>query len=145
HAYNGSKVELRRCLDGRMLDGGLRQLHYFRLNQHDPREGAAHEIIHVATAGIIQTLLAGYRRSLERVLANVDNSGHVGGKFLSRPPVWLLEELKLEVIIAKGTEMRTGKVEELMASGRSLARHKSHLVVTIEMVLVGAAFQRHPL
>src|ERR1700758_2928448 len=41
--------------------------------------------------------------------------------------------------------MRAGKIEDLMTSGGTLARQKIHLIVPIEVVLVGAAFQRKAL
>ena len=137
------KVESRGCLHWRIVDSRFRQFGYLLLNQHKAPELATKEVVHVTTTHVIHALTADRWRPLERVLADVDYGGHIGGGFLSRPPVWLLEELKLEVIQAQGSEMRTCKIQELMPNGRSLARQKGRLVVTIEMVLIGTAFQRH--
>src|SRR5205085_5376135 len=144
-SFYGLEVEARRRLHRRKFDGCSRQSADLFLNNDEPPEFAAHEIVHVASAGVVQAFSAGYRRSLKRILADIDDGWHVGGVLFARPPVRLLEELKLEVIVAKGTKMGTGKIEDLVASGRALARQNIHLVVTIEMVLVGAAFQCHAL
>src|SRR6516165_4854504 len=143
--FHGVEVEACWGLHWRIIDGGLRQFGNFLLNNHEPPEFATHEIVHVASASIVQAFAAGDRRSLKRVLADVDGSWHVGRILFARPPVWLLEELEFEVIHAKGTEMRAGKIEDLMASGGALAGQKIHLIVAVEVVLVAAAFQRHAL
>src|SRR5215831_3222546 len=69
----GFKVKARRRLHRREVDGGLRQSGDLLLNKHEPPEFAAHEIIHVASARIVQALTADGWRSLERVLADIDN------------------------------------------------------------------------
>src|SRR5262249_59990884 len=88
---------------------------------HEPPELAAHEVVHVAAAGVVEALTAGDRRPFERILADVDDRGHVGGGFLARPPVRLLEELELEVVMAQRAEMRTGEIEDLVAGRPSPA------------------------
>src|SRR5262249_41844809 len=141
----GLEIEACRGLHRRKFDGGLGQPADLLLNQNEPPEFATHEVIHVAAASIVQTLLTSYWRPLERVLADVHNGRHIGGEFLPRPPVRLLAELELEVIVAKRTEMRTGKVEDLMPCRGSPAGEQRHLVITVEVDLVVAAVQRHAL
>src|SRR5271166_5541988 len=97
------KVEGRGCLHWRKVDSRFRQFGYLLLNQHKAPELASHEVVHVTTAHVVQALTSDRWCPLKRVLADVDHGGHVGGVFLSRPPVGLLEELKLEVIQAKGS------------------------------------------
>src|SRR5262249_61194845 len=109
-------VEARPRIHWREVDRGLRQAAHPLLTKHEPPEFTANEIIHVASAGIVQALTADGWRSLERVLADIDNGRHVGRILFSGPPVGLLEELELEVIVAKGAQMRAGKIENLMAN-----------------------------
>src|SRR5262245_43135018 len=89
--FNGFKVEARRRLHWRELDGRLRQSAGLLLNNHEPPEFTTHEIIHVASAGVVQAFTPRYRRPLKRVLTDIDDRGHIGGVLLARPPVWLLE------------------------------------------------------
>src|SRR5262245_51526934 len=110
--FHGFKVEARRRLHRGKLDGSLRQLRDLLLNDHEPPEFATHEVVHVASAGVVQAFTARAWRPLKRILADIDDRGHVGGVFLARPPVWLLEELELKVVVAKGAEMRTGEIED---------------------------------
>src|SRR5262249_14829306 len=140
-ALDGLEVEARRRLHWRILDGRLRQLGDRLLDEHEPPEFAAHEIVHVAAARVVEALAAVRRGPLERILANVDDRGHVGRVFLAWPPVRLLEELELEVVVAQRAEMRTSEVEDLVARRRSLTFQESRLVIAVEMVLVGPAFQ----
>src|SRR6185437_915982 len=72
------EVEARRRLHWWVLDGRLGQSGDLLLTQHEPPEFAAHEIIHVASASVVQALAANCRRSLERILADIDNGRHVG-------------------------------------------------------------------
>ena len=65
--------------------------------------------------------------------------------FGSRPAVRLLVELVLEIIDADGTQMRAAEVEEFVTLGRPFAQQQVHLVVAVEMVLVGPVAELHAL
>src|SRR5262249_2906602 len=61
------------------------------------------------------------------------------------PPPWLRKEREFEVVDADRAELRAAKIEHLLAFRRTLAGEKIHLVVTVEMVLVGPVAELHAL
>ena len=61
------------------------------------------------------------------------------------PAVRLLVELVLEVVDANGAQVRAAEVEEFVALGRPLALQQVHLVVAVEVVLVGPVAELHAL
>ena len=77
----------------------------------------------------------------ERILAQVDDRRHVRRDLFARPAPRLLQELELEVVDPQGAQLRAAEVEQFVARRRSLARQQIHLVVAVQMVLVGAALQ----
>src|SRR5262249_32643769 len=95
--------------------------------------------------GVVEALTARDRRPFERILADVDDRRHVGRGLLARPPVRLLEELELEVVMAERAEMRASEVEDLVPRRRSLALQYCRLIVAVEMVLIGPAVRVHAL
>src|SRR5262249_5770752 len=109
-----------------------------------PPELARIEVVHVPAAKIVQVLATDGRCPLERILTDVHDGWHVGRRFLSRPAIWLLEELELEVVDAKGAQMGSAEVEDLATSGGPLAAQQIHLVVAVEVVLVAAVPELHP-
>ena len=79
------------------------------------------EIIHIATAHVIERFAADRGGPLERVLAQVDDRRHVGRRLFSRPAEWLLVELELEVIDPDGPQLRLAEIKDFVARRRSLA------------------------
>src|SRR5207249_3875518 len=77
------------------------------------------------------------------ILANVDHSGHVGRKLFARPAPRLRVECELEVIEAKSAQACTAEVEDFVPLGRASTGEKIHLIVAVEMVLVGPVAELH--
>ena len=99
---DGVEVERRRRLHRRKLDRRLRQRRHVLLHEDKAPELAGIKVIHVAAAHVVGRFAAGPRRSLERILADVDDRRHVGGHLFAGPAERLLEELELEIVDADG-------------------------------------------
>src|SRR5262249_10116864 len=103
------------------------------------------KVVAVAEGASVRRLATNTRRALERILANVDHRGHVRSGLFARPAPGLLEELELEVVDANRAQLRAAEVEQLVALGGAFAGNQIHLVVTVEMVLVGPVTELHAL
>jgi len=79
------EVEARWCLHRREIDRRFCELRYRLLHRDEAPELSAVEIIHVAAAEIVHGLTPNRRRSLERILTDVDDPWHVRVQLLSRP------------------------------------------------------------
>src|SRR5215813_1421131 len=71
------EVEGGRVLHRRILDRRQRQLLDKLLDQDETPELAGEEVLAVAEGAGVRRLAANIRRALERILANVDDRGHV--------------------------------------------------------------------
>src|SRR5580704_6150886 len=143
--FDLSEVEGRGLLHRREVDERLRRRAHGLLDLDEAPELARHEVVHVAAALVVERLAADRRRALERILAQVDDRRHVGRHLLARPAERLLVELELEVVDADGAELRLAEVEDLVPRRRSFAGDQVHLVVAVQMVLVGLAVHLHAL
>src|SRR5262249_24721342 len=141
------RIEIEGCrvLPRRVVDRRLRQLCDVLLNHDEAPELTGEEADGIARGAGVPRLAAKIRRALERILANVDQAGHVRGDLFARPAPRLRKERELEVVDANRAQLRTAEVEQLLALGRALAGEKIHLVVAIEMVLVGSVAELHAL
>jgi hypothetical protein len=115
------------------------------LNDDKAPELAGGKVIPIAKGAIVRGFPTQVRKTLEGILTNVDDGRHVGGDLLTWPAPRLLQELKLEVIDAERAKMRSREVKELVTSRRSGAGQESHLVVAIEVVLVGGVAELYAL
>ena len=79
------------------------------------------------------------------MLADVVNERHVRCGFGTGPAQGLLVKLVFEVIDTQGTELCPAKIEELVPSRWPLALQEVHLVIAIQMVLIGPVAQLHSL
>src|SRR5262245_52364057 len=131
------EVERSRRLHRREFDGGLRQISDVLLDHDEAPELTSIEVVAVAEGAVVGRLAADARRALERILPNVHHSGHVGRGLFARPAIGLRKEGELKVVEAKRAQARTTEVEDLVALGRASAGEKIHLIVAVEMVLVG--------
>src|SRR5262249_11643858 len=125
------KVEGRRRLHRRKVDGRLRKLEHRLLHHHEAPELARHEVIHIAPAHVVQTFATKIRGPLERILTQVHDARHVGRDLLSRPTPGLLDELELKVVDPDRPKVRSPEVENLMTLGGTLAGQNVHLVIAI--------------
>src|SRR5580692_11715244 len=133
------EVEGRGLLHRREVDERLCRRTHSLLHLDEAPEFARHEVVHVAAALVVERLAADRRRALERILAQVDDGRHVGRHLLARPAPGLLVELELEVVDADGAELRLAEVEDLVPRRRSFARQQIHLIIAVQVVLVGLA------
>src|SRR5215831_17439963 len=137
------EVEGRRVLHRRIIDRRRCQLLDVLLHHDEAPELTGEELIHVAWCTGVQGLAAKGRRSLERVLANVDQPRHVRGGLFARPAPRLHKERELEVVEANGAELRAAEIEQLAALGWTFAGEQIYLVIAVQMVLVGAIAELH--
>src|SRR5262249_49997460 len=114
------------------------------LHHDEAPELTGEELIHVAGRSGVQGLAAKGRRALERVLANVNQPRHVRGGLFARPAPRLHKERELEVVEANRAELRAAEIEQLAAFGWTFAGEQIHLVIAVQMVLVGAVAELHP-
>src|SRR5215471_18494293 len=140
-----TEVEGRRVLHRRIIDRRRCQLLDILLYHDEAPELTGEELVHVAWRTRVQGLAAEGRRALERVLANVNQPRHVRGGLFARPAPRLHKERELEVVEANRAELRAAEIEQLAALGWAFAGEEIHLVVTVQMVLVGAIAELHPL
>src|SRR5215831_15689003 len=143
--FHRIKVEGGRVLHRRIVDRRQRQLLDKLLDHDEAPELTGEEVVGIARGAGVPRLAAKIRRALERILANVDQAGHVRGDLFARPAPRLREERELEVVEANRAELRAAEIEQLAALGWAFAGEKIHLVVAIEMVLVGPVAELHAL
>src|SRR5262249_11097060 len=127
------------------VDRRRRQLRDKLLDQHEAPELAGEEVIHVATTQVVDAFAAYRGRSLKRILADVDHGGHVRRGLLSGPAPRLLVELEFEVVDADRTQSGASEVEDFLTLGWAFAGEQVHLVVAVEMILVGAVAELYAL
>src|SRR6516165_5142049 len=141
------RIEIEGCriLHRRIVDCRLRQLCDVLLDHNEAPELAREEVVAVAPGAGVGRLAPHAGRAFERVLANVDQAGHVRGDLFARPAPRLRKERELEVVEANRAQLRAAEIEQLAALGWAFAGEKIHLVVAIEMVLVGAVAELHAL
>src|SRR5262249_54056983 len=109
------EVEGRRVLHRRIIDRRRAPPPDALFHPDEAPELTGEELIHVAWCTGVQGLAAKGRRSLERVLANVDQPRHVRGGLFARPAPRLHKERELEVVEANGAELRAAEIEQLAA------------------------------
>src|SRR5262249_56674364 len=109
------EVEGRRILHGRIVDGRQRQLLDVLLGQDEAPELTGKEVVAVAEGPRVGRLAANKWRTLERILANVDQGGHIRRGLFTWPAPRLLEEGELEVVDADCAQLRAAEVEQLVA------------------------------
>ena len=80
----------------------------------------------------------GPARALERIEAKVGDVGHVRLGLVAQPAARLVDETEFVVIDAHGTELAFAEVPDFVPIGRTLAGDHVHLVVAVQMALVGA-------
>src|SRR5215475_8961379 len=139
------EIERRRVLHRRIINRRQRQLLNKLLDLDEAPELPSKEVVAVAEAASVRRLTANIWRTLERVLAKVDQPRHIGRGLLARPAPGLRVECELEVVDAKRTQLRAAEVEDFLALGWAFTGEKIHLVVTVEMVLVGPFAELHAL
>src|SRR5262249_51406402 len=139
------KVEGRRVLHRWIVDCRLRQLGDVLLDHDEAPELTGEEVVAITPGAGVGRLAPKTRRALERILANVDQRGHVSGGLLARPAPRLGIERELEVVEANCAELRAAEIEQLTALGCTFAGEEIHLIVTVQMILVGALAELHAL
>ena len=139
------KVEGRGLLHRWELDERLCRGCHGLLHLHKTPELPREEVVHVSTGHVVGRFAADRRRPLEWILTQVDDRRHVGRRLLARPTERLLVELVFEIIDTDRAELRFAEVEDLVTRRRTFAGQQVHLVVAVEMVLVGPIADLHAL
>src|SRR5215475_3346601 len=143
--FHGLEVEGRWILHRWVVDGRLGEICDPLLDEHEAPELPGIKVIHVAATQIVQALRINRRRPFEGILADVHHSRHVGRDLAARPTFWLPKKLELEIIDPHGAKLRSGEVEKLTALRWGFGLQQLRLVVTVEMVLIGAVAKLHSL
>src|SRR5262245_55384626 len=142
-ALYGIEVESCRRLHRRKLYRRFGELGHFLLDQNKAPELAGEEIHGVTGGGVVKSFPAKFRRSLERILADIDDRGHIRRDLFSGPAVGLLEKHEFEIVETQSSEMRAAKVPELMARRRPFAQKEIELIVAVQMIFVAPVTQLH--
>src|SRR5262245_23834626 len=72
------EVEAGQILHRRIVDGGLGELRYVLLHEHEAPELARIKVVHVPAAEVVQALAPDGWGPLKGILTDVDHGGHVG-------------------------------------------------------------------
>src|SRR5271166_5457729 len=130
---NPGKAEGSGLLHRRELDGGLPELQDDVLDENEPPSFSAEEFVEPGRCPFTKVQ---DRCSLERILPDVVDLGHIRRHLGTGPARRLFEKLVLEVIHSHRAEVRSSEIKDLMASGGPFALKQGHLVIPIEMVLI---------
>src|SRR5271165_4412209 len=128
-----SKAEGSGLLHRRELDGGFPKLQHDVLDENEPPGFSAEELVEPSRSPFTKVQ---DRCSLERILPDVVDLGHIRRDLGTGPTLRLLVKLVLEIVHSHRTELRSSEIENLMASGGPLALKQGHLVIPVEMVLI---------
>ena len=141
--FHGVKIEARAFLHRRVFKEGLEFLAHHLLDEHKAPELIL-EPVEVLLAAFFRPVLrpAG---ALERIEAQVGEIRHVHVGLGAQPAVGLVNETVLVVVNAHRADGAFAEVEDFMARGRALAGDGGHLVVAVQMVLVGLVAELHAL
>src|SRR5271169_5859424 len=124
------------------INGSFPQLQHNLLDEDKPESLPAEELVEPCRGTLEEVQ---NRRSLEGVLANVVDFGHICFDLRSRPAFRLVVELVLKVVYPHSAKLRPSEVVNLMASGWPFALKHGHLVISIEVVLVGPVAELYAL
>src|SRR5215831_11462636 len=119
--FHRIKVEGGRVLHRRIVDRRQRELLDKLLDHDKAPELTGEEVARIARGPGVQRLAAKIRRALERILAKVDQRGHVCGGLFAGPAPRLHKERELHVVEANCAQLRAAEVEQLAALGWALA------------------------
>ena len=134
-AFTASRLKLAPFCIGGILDGRLGELRHFLLDEHEAPELVLEPLKYSCAPSSVP--LSGQVQALERVEAQVDQGRHVEVNLAAEPAIGLFDEAILEVVDTHCAERAFAEVEDLMAVRRTFAGDHVHLVVAVEMVLVG--------
>src|SRR5262245_51895222 len=109
--FHRIEVEGSRVLHRRIVDRRQRQLLDVLLDHDEAPELTGEEVVRIARGAGVPRLAAKIRRALERILAEVDQAGHVRGGLFARPTPRLREERELEVVDANRAQLCAAEIE----------------------------------
>jgi len=131
----GIEVEARALLHRRKLDRRHRQLFHLLLNKHKAPE-FVFEPIEILLSAFFGAAI-GPAGALERIEAKIDQIGHVRLGFFTQPASRLVDETILIVVDAHGTQLAFPEVPDFVPVRRPFAGDHVHLVIAVQMTLVG--------
>src|SRR5258708_12036393 len=127
------KAEGCRGLHRRELDGGFPELQYDVLDENEPPGFSAEELVEPGWGPFTK---AQDRCSLERILPDVVDPGHIHRDLGTRPALRLFVKLVLKIVHPNRTEFRSSEIEDLMASGGPWPPKHRPLVLPLPLVLL---------
>ena len=86
--------------------------------------------------------VVGPARALERIEAQVGDVRHVRMGLFAQPALGLVDEAVFVVVDAHRADRAFAEVEDLVPRGGAFAGDRGHLVVAVQMVLVGPVADR---
>ena len=134
--FHGVEVEARTPLHRWILDGRLSQLRHFLLDEHEAPE-LVEEPVKIFVGSDIAIATTGPCSVFEGIRAQVHQNRYVGMVLGTDPAAGLANEAILEIVDPNRGEVAFREVEDLVTSRRPFAGDQVHLVVAVEMVLVG--------
>ena len=132
---DGVKIEARAPLHRREIEEGLELLADHLLDEHEAPELEL-EPIEVLLRAVFRPV-GRPARALERIQAQVGDVRHVRVGLFAQPAGGLVDEAELIVVDAHRADRAFAEVEDFVTRGRPFAGDGGHLVVAIQMVLVG--------
>src|ERR1035438_5023856 len=139
--FDGVEVEARASLHRRVLEEGLEFLTHYLLNEHETPE-LIHEPITEVKLRTLFRPVVGYARALEGIDPQVGDVRHVRMGFLTNPAGRLVDEAELVIVDTYRTDRAFAKIKDFVARGWAFAGDGGHLVVAVQMVLVGPVTDR---
>src|SRR6266700_7948754 len=133
---HGIEVEARAFLHRWELDRSHRELLNLLLDEDE-----APELVFEPVEVLLRSIFSPAIRpacALEWIEAQVGQVGHVGLGFITQPAPRLVDETILVVVNAHGTKFAFPEVPDFVPIRRPLAGYHVHLVVAVQMHLVGS-------
>src|SRR5271157_1940137 len=134
------KVEARAPLHRRELKERLQFLAHYLLDEHEAPELEL-EPIEVLLRPLFGPVV-GPARAFERIETQVGDDRNVRMGLFTQPPFWLINETVLVIVNAYRADCAFAEIEDFMARGRPFTGDGGHLVIAIQMVLVGPVTDR---
>src|SRR4051794_24213064 len=134
-SFHGVEVEARAALHGRIVKERLQFLAHHLLHEHKAPELELEPVEVLLTAFFGTVVWPAL--PLKRIQAQIGKIGHVNVRLLTQPALRLIDETILVIIDAHRADRAFAEIEDFVTRRGALTRDGGHLVVTIQMVLVG--------
>ena len=137
------KIEACAPLHRRVIEEGLDFLAHYLLDEHEAPEFIL-EPIEVLLGSFFRPVV-GPARAFKWIKAKIGDVRHVRMGLFTQPAMGLVDEAELVIVHAHRADRAFAEVEDFVTRGRPFAGDGSHLVIAVQMVLVGPVAEFHTL